>query len=129
MKIKKKYTILSVVLLLLLIVGGVIGYNYVYQDHRDIESESSKVEISGNELLERFKNNDGQSLLNETITVTGTVTKAEENAVTVDESVYATFSHENKRPDLNESVSIKGRCIGYDELFEIVKLDQCSIQK
>jgi hypothetical protein len=26
-------------------------------------------------------------------------------------------------------VVIKGRCIGYDDLFEIVKLDQCIIIK
>ena len=127
MKIQKKYKIL-LILFLLMVIGGIVAYNYVYHDHRDIQDESSKLEIAADGLLNRFQNNE-QDLLNQTITVTGTVTKVEEGAVTLDESVYASFSEANKRPKLNESVRIKGRCIGYDELFGIVKLDQCSLQK
>ncbi len=128
MKIKKKHKIL-LGLLVVVIIGGIVAYNYVYHDHRDIQSESAKIEISAEKLLERFKNGGAKNLVNETLTISGRVSKVEESAVTLDESVYASFSEANKRPKLNESVRIKGRCIGYDELFGIVKLDQCSLQK
>ncbi len=115
------------ILIFILLVGGYIGYNYVYQDHRDIQSETSQIEITAPYLLERFKTNDGAALLNKTITVTGTITNMEEGAVTLDESVYASFSEQISELNTNDKVVIKGRCIGYDELFEIVKLDQCSL--
>lgn len=122
---KSKFLILLVLLLLV----GYFGYNYIYQDHRNIEAETSQLEITAPYLLERFKTNDGDALLNKTITVTGSITNVEDGAVTIDESVYATFSQNNPTLAVNDKIMVKGRCIGYDELFEIVKLDQCSIVK
>ncbi|QQX75483.1 MULTISPECIES: OB-fold protein [Aequorivita] len=120
---------LFLILILLVVIGGFMVYNYMYQDHRDIQSETSQLEITAPYLLERFKTDDGASLLNKTITVTGTITAIEEGAVTLNESVYASFSEEIPELRANNKVAIKGRCIGYDELFEIVKLDQCSMIK
>ncbi|MBK5213298.1 MAG: hypothetical protein JJE55_06535 [Flavobacteriaceae bacterium] len=117
------------ILILILLVGGYLGYNYIYQDHRDIKSETPQLEITAPYLLERFKTNDGAALLNKTITVTGVITSLEEGAVTLDESVYASFIEKKSELKVNEKLQIKGRCIGYDELFEIVKLDQCSLLK
>jgi hypothetical protein len=123
---KRKYIYL---ILMLLLVGGYMVYNYVYHDHRNIKSETSQLEITAPYLLERFKSNDGAGLLNKTITVTGTITNKEEGAVALDESVYASFSGETTGLKVNAQIAIKGRCIGYDELFEIVKLDQCTVVK
>jgi len=120
---------LFLILILLVVIGGFMVYNYMYQDHRDIQSETSQLEITAPYLLERFKTDDGASLLNKTITVTGTITAIEEGAVTLNESVYASFPEEIPELRANNKVAIKGRCIGYDELFEIVKLDQCSMIK
>lgn len=120
---------LFLILILLVVIGGFMVYNYMYQDHRDIQSETSQLEITAPYLLERFKTDDGASLLNKTITVTGTITSIEEGAVTLNESVYASFSEEIPELKANNKVAIKGRCIGYDELFEIVKLDQCTLIK
>jgi hypothetical protein len=30
---------------------------------------------------------------------------------------------------VNDSVTVKGRCIGFDDLLEEIKLDQCTIKK
>ena len=106
-----------------------MAYNYVYQDHRNIKSEISQFEITAPYLLERFKTDDGAALLNKTISVKGTITNLEEGAATLDESVYVSFNENFPELKVNEKVEIKGRCIGYDELFEIVKLDQCSLIK
>lgn len=122
---QRKFLILIALLLLI----GYVGYNYIYQDHRDIKSETSKIEITGSYLLERFKTNDDNELLNKTITVSGVITNIEDGAITIDESVYATFIENDIELVMNEKVMIKGRCIGYDELFGIVKLDQCSLVK
>lgn len=115
------------ILIALLLLVGYFGYNYIYQDHRNIESETSQFEITAPYLLERFEKNDGDDLLNKTITVTGIITDVEMNAITLDESVYASFTENISDVNNNQKVKIKGRCIGYDELFGIVKLDQCSL--
>ncbi|HBL80367.1 MAG TPA: hypothetical protein DDZ79_10810 [Aequorivita sp.] len=122
---QRKFLILVLILALI----GFFGYNYLYQDHRDIKTETSQLEITAPYLLERFKKNDAEDLLNKTITVTGIVTDLEEGAITLEESVYASFNESFSNVSVNQKVSIKGRCIGYDELFEIVKLDQCSLIK
>ncbi len=114
---------------LLLAVAGYFGYNYLYQDHRDIQSEESALEISSSDLLDMFKANDTPEILNGTITVTGTITQTEANAVVLDESVHCTFAEGLDGLSVGSSVKIKGRCIGYDDLFEIVKLDQSSVLK
>lgn len=117
------------ILLVLLLVVGFLGYNYIYQDHRDITAEAPKLEITAPYLLERFKTNDAEGLLNKTIAVTGQITGVEEGAIILDESVHATFLEKPPTLPSGEKVRLKGRCIGYDELFEIVKLDQCSLMK
>ena len=80
------------ILVLILVLIGFFGYKYLYQDHRDIKTETSQLEITAPYLLERFKKNDAEDLLNKTITVTGIVTDLEEGAITLEESVYASFN-------------------------------------
>jgi hypothetical protein len=79
--------------------------------------------------LERFKNNDGIDLLNRTITVTGIITSMEMQSITIDSKVHCSFVNEIQEIENGANIVIKGRCIGFDDLFEIVKLDQSSIIK
>ncbi|MFT5435768.1 MAG: hypothetical protein ACI840_000407 [Ulvibacter sp.] len=123
---KRRRFLLLVTLLLLV---GYFGYNYVYKDHRDIKTEVSKIEIAAPYLFERFKKDDGNDLLNRTITVTGTITQVESTAITIDSNVHCSFGSVVNDFKNGDIVVIKGRCIGYDDLFEIVKLDQCIIIK
>ncbi len=115
--------------LLLLLLGGYFAYNYMYKGHRDISSETSKLEISAPYLLERFKADDGATLLNTTITVDGIITLIEDGTVTLDSGVHCSLMEGSAGLVEGNPLVIKGRCIGYDDLFEIVKLDQCTIIK
>jgi hypothetical protein len=101
----------------------------MYRGHRDIKTEVSEIEIAAPYLLERFKKDDGNDLLNRTITVTGTITQVESAVITIDSNVHCSFANELSGFKNGDIIVIKGRCIGYDDLFEIVKLDQCTIIK
>lgn len=114
---------------LLLLMGGYFAYNYMYREHRDISSEVSKLEISASYLLERYKTDDAAELLNTTITVNGVITQIEEGTVTLDSGVHCSLMDGFVGLVKGSKVTVKGRCIGYDDLFEIVKLDQCTIIK
>ena len=116
-----------IIVISILILGGYFAYDYVYKDHRDIGTEESSLEIAATYLLERFKTGDGNDLLNRTITVSGTVTQLEKLSVTLNGSVYCSFASESFDAKSDKKLRIKGRCIGYDDLFDVVKLDQCII--
>lgn len=122
-----------IALIIVLIITTVIGYNYVYKDHRDIESEQTEFTMSSVEINQLFSKNPTsaeQKFLNKTIEVSGLITDINSNDITIDDTVFCQFSN-NLETSLNknEKVKIKGRVIGYDDLLEQVKLDQCSINK
>lgn len=109
------------------------GYNYIYQEHRNIYSEDVQSSILANTILKEFKANSSiaeEVYLNKTIEIKGMVTEVANKDITVDNAVFCNFSKnsETKRIRAKRMITIKGRCIGYDDLLELVKLDQCTIK-
>ncbi len=114
---------------LLLTMGVFYLYNYLYQDHRNIQQEAVEISISAPDLVTLFKENKSEKILNKTIEVTGLITDINPKSLTIDNKVQCSFEFEVNNFKLNQSIRIKGRCIGFDELFEIVKIDQSLIIK
>lgn len=120
---------LLLLLVIIIAISGYFGYKYMYQDHRDISSEAAKVDVATEDLLQMFKESETPDVLNSTVQVTGTVTETDANSITLDNNVQCSFDTVVQEVQINDKLTIKGRCIGYDDLFEIVKLDQSSIIK
>jgi hypothetical protein len=129
-KNKNKILLLFVVCAFLL---GSILFFYVYKEHRDISKESAKFTITVDQLHEQFQVNDSLSnatYADQTIIVSGIVSSidSESNAVILDEKLYLTFNiNENINFQSNQSVKIKGRFVGYDDLLDELKMDQCKL--
>ncbi|GAB1309593.1 hypothetical protein KH5_22760 [Urechidicola sp. KH5] len=126
----RKKRILVVVLFLLVSLFGL--YQYIYKDHRDISSESTDIIIGGTQLKDAFVFNYSKANVNyldKTILVTGKITELTVSEITLDNVIFCTFDTIVSTINLNDSVMIKGRCIGFDELLEQVKVDQCQILK
>ncbi|MDH7912301.1 hypothetical protein [Winogradskyella sp. SYSU M77433] len=125
----KKIIIIGVVV----VVAIVIGYNYIYQDHRDIETETAEFILSSNEITNHFSSDPTtaeQKFLNKTIEVSGVVSDLGINEITIDDNIFCQFTELNQDAiSTNSQVTVKGRVIGYDDLLEQVKLDQCTILK
>jgi len=119
---KKKSSLF--LLFLILVVGAYFGYRYLYKDHRDIQGEAAVITIASADLKALFVDSSTPKILNETIVVKGTVSEADEASVTLDGIVHCVLITPNQNMKIGSSIAIKGRCIGYDDLFEIVKLDQ-----
>ena len=47
----------------------------------------------------------------------------------INNKIFCKFDNIVNKININDSIVVKGRCIGYDELLEEIKLDQCSIVK
>jgi len=121
------------VIIVVLIVVAFIGYNYIYQDHRTIENETAKFVMNSKEIENQFSTNikTAEDLyLNKTIEVSGLISEVNTNNITLDDKVFCQFSEAIKASiKENSNLKIKGRVIGYDDLLEQVKLDQCTIIK
>lgn len=120
-----------IIILVITVVVSIFGYNYIYQDHRDIESEQAEFTMTSSEINQLFSENSTsaeQKFLNKTIEVSGIITDINSNDITISDSVFCQFSNNLETSlDKNENIKIKGRVIGYDDLLEQVKLDQCTI--
>lgn len=120
---------ISIIVLIGLLIGGYLMYNYMYQDHRDIQSEEAKVQVNAADLVAMFSNNESPDVLNSTVQVSGKITEITDNSITIDDSVQCSFDAPINQLKVNDPITVKGRCIGYDDLFEIVKLDQSTLIK
>ena len=118
-----------ITLILLLIVF--LGYKYIYQDHRDIQKEQAEFVVFSTSITKEFLQNSMEAekkYLNKTIEISGVITEITENDITLNNNVFCQFS--SKITTLfttKDSITIKGRCIGYDDLLELVKIDQSTI--
>ena len=114
--------------LIIVIVLVIVAYNYIYKDHRDIEGEMAEYVLSSTDLANEFAINPSaaeKKYLNKTIEVKGAITELNEFDVTLDNKVFCQFS--TKIKSNSNPISVKGRFIGFDNLLEQIKLDQCSI--
>ncbi|WP_242085146.1 OB-fold putative lipoprotein [Aestuariivivens sediminis] len=119
-----------IVIVVVIIVTIVIGYNYIYQDHRNIEKEQPTYRAEAKLLAEEFSATPAASekkYLNQTIEVSGIITAISDNTITLDKTVYCQFSMNISGLQEHNRIQVKGRFIGYDDLLEEIKLDQCSI--
>lgn len=121
----------KIIFFILLLAVSISLYNYVYQDHRNIETESPEFKSTPEDIVNEFKLDalvSEKKYLNKTIELTGIVTEINNTDLTLNNTIFCQFT-ENQTVTQNSEVKVKGRCIGYDDLLEQLKMDQCSIIK
>tara|TARA_B100000768_G_C11265769_1_gene371008 strand:+ start:1296 stop:1673 length:378 start_codon:yes stop_codon:yes gene_type:complete len=109
-----------------------LGYNYLFPDHRTINLEEALFNVEASILFDQFIDNSKQAeykYLNQTITVSGVITSFNPENIMINNKIFCKFENIVNKININDSIIVKGRCIGYDELLEEIKLDQCSIVK
>lgn len=130
---KRKRIAFVIIASLLLVSSGIyFYYGFLFKEARNIESEMPDLSIATTKLLYDYNSNPKKAdslYLNKTIEITGKVTKETDSVVILDNAVFCLFTQKIKGKLINNKVTVKGKCIGYDELFEEVKLDQCTINK
>lgn len=123
---RKRIIITGLVLILL-----ILGYNYIYQGHRNIQAETAEFELNSDAIIEAFTVNSKEAestYINKTIIISGQVSEQNIGNVTLDDNIFCQLLDSSIKPiEKNTQIRIKGRVIGYDDLLEQVKLDQCHI--
>ena len=114
------------------IITAVLMYNYVYKSHRDISNEKESFAISVIDLKNDYRKNDSLAnakYLDKTIVIYGKITSLDlaNRILSVDTSLSAILKESGVSLNLNDSIKLKGRFIGYDDLLEEFKMDECSV--
>lgn len=120
------------ILIAIIVLAAFIGYNYLYKNHRNIEGENAQFSLTAQQIHSEFNTDpiiSQNKYLNKTIEISGIVSEINKNEITINDMVFCQFSENTIQQEiqLNSKITIKGRFIGYDDLLEQIKLDQCII--
>jgi hypothetical protein len=130
---KKRLKIIITLIAFFILISGLV-YNYVFNaEHRDITKEEAAISLSANELYLNFETDEASATVNyldKVIETKGEISSVEDNDIVLNNRIQVSFNSQNtsllKKGQL---ITIKGRCLGYDELLEVVKMDQATIIK
>lgn len=127
-------TRIKILIFLLVISFGpyYIWQNILYKEARNIDAEKSIVTITAENLENEYALNPSEAdlkYLNKTIEIKGIVSEVTDSSMVIDKKVFCKMNKKAIKTLINKPIHIKGRCIGFDDLFELVKFDQCSIQQ
>ncbi len=124
--------IIIIAALLLVIITAALVYDYTFNSaHRDIASEKADVILSAKKLSAEFQDDETNATANyldKVIELKGKISAIEDQQLVINNKVQVSFGA-NALPEVknNDPISIKGRCVGYDELLEMVKIDQATV--
>ena len=128
MSLSKKNKLIITFLLVFSVIGFAI-YTYAMQPPTAIENK--KIDFSGasDELLLNILD-DTKAWQDKIVVVSGEVTNIDDKGIMLSSKIYCQLKQLTDLQKINPSsnISIKGRIIGYDDLLEELKLDQCIIQ-
>ena len=132
---KKLYWSLLRIFLPLFIIGSVFIYFTYNKPHTDFSKSRSEFTIESKDLISFYQidiDNANAKYLDKILLLTGIVTETEENIIILDNGIVCSLDHSqvtNEKINLGSKISVKGRCIGYDDLLEEVRIDHSFIMK
>ena len=128
MKFIKKYFPLLIILL------AIAVYFVWNKPHKDYSTMRTDITISSLNFINEFKANSTlatEKYLNQIIFVTGNTTDKLTKSVVIDNGIVCTLDSSSLKAleliQINNEASIKGRFVGFDDLFEEIRLDHCFI--
>jgi hypothetical protein len=117
--------------LVLLLAAGAAGYYYVfYGGERNIANEEAVYTLSTADLANEFAADTPKANAkynNKTISISGIAVVVSPTEIKLDDRVICSFQTALPPNVANQNITIKGRFVGYDELFGEFKFDQCTL--
>lgn len=123
---KKTIIIISLVIISLI---GLFTYEYVmHGGARDLSTEKAEFTLSSEAILDEFTTNQelsNKKYLEKAVAIKGTITDVNSTQIIVDNAIICILKNPNTTLVKNQTVTVKGRVVGFDDLMEELKLDQC----
>ena len=131
---ENKIQIIKKYLPLIFIVLLIIVYAVWNNPHKNYSNTEPNITIDSSNFINEFKTNSTlatEKYLNQIILVSGNVTDTLTKSVVLNNGIVCTFDSLSLKAlgliQINNEVSIKGRFVGFDDLFEEIRLDHCFI--
>ncbi|OJJ19082.1 hypothetical protein BKI52_19905 [marine bacterium AO1-C] len=115
-------------LLIIAVLGMLIGYRIIYKPHKKTIDQKAAFVGTAQRFQQQVASNQ-QQWQNTIVRLQGKVTGVDQQGITLNQTIYCQLEDSLKvgQAKTNTRLSIKGRFIGYDDLLEEIKLDQCII--
>lgn len=128
----KKVKIIGVLFVIALIIGFSV-FNYVFHGGaRDLATEDAAFTVTSKDIIAEFAANvpaATKKYSDKAIAVSGIVTAVSDSIVTIDNTIICNFKSPDTTIKNEQTITIKGRLVGFDDLMGELKLDECSINK
>ena len=121
-----------IIYLILFSLGLYASFRYIYQEHRNIFKEEPKYILTSDSLFHHFNINQkeaNQIYNNQILKIKGVINTVSENQLILYPGI-ACFADRNIKLSgvlPKDTIEIKGRCVGFDDLFLEVKMDQITL--
>ena len=104
---------------------ALIAFAYYTQSLKvDYSSEKPVLSTEAYDLVWQFQMNEGNELLNKVVQVKGQVTGYDSLLIILNHKIVCQpHSAKIEKPKIGETVTMKGRCVSYDDLLEELRLD------
>tara|TARA_B100000073_G_scaffold116454_1_gene94147 strand:+ start:16 stop:411 length:396 start_codon:yes stop_codon:yes gene_type:complete len=127
---KYKYLFISLIIVSLIFIFAL--YN---KPHKTYVNEISAYSLSAENLFVEYNNNykeSNEKYLGSVLSISGVVTKYSKNLIILNNRIVCSFNEDDSALSSNnitlgDNLTIKGHCIGYDDLLEEVRVDHCII--
>ena len=112
-----------------------IVYFSFNKPHKNFVKAPLDYTIQSTELFQKYQvdvSNANTSFLDKILLIKGTIKEISSNMIILDGNIVCSFNPPQTIDPilkLTDKISIKGRCIGYDDLLEEVRIDNCSLMQ
>ncbi len=114
--------------LIVIVIAVFSVYKYSMQPPATIESKDVDFTGTSQELLSKVQEN-ADEWQDKVVVISGKITSVDDKGFILSSSIYCQLRDSNANTfSAEQEVTLKGRVIGYDDLLEELKLDQCIIQ-
>ncbi len=118
--------------LIIFSLGLYFSYRYVYQEHRNIYTEDPKYILTSDSMFNHFSINQieaNQIYINQVVRIKGVINSISENQLILYPGITCLLDSNINITGVfpKDTIEIKGRCIGFDDLFFEVKMDQTTL--
>ncbi|WP_424989344.1 hypothetical protein [Flagellimonas sp.] len=125
---KNRKIIVFILSSMLIILMGFV-YKSAHPTTKPIAQQDVDIKLAARQLVQELARSNTTHMYGDKVVQTyGSITNIQGNVLTLESCVVVTLMNKPKSlVDIGDRVTIKGRCIGYDDFLHEVKLDQASI--
>ena len=127
---KIKITLFALITIILI---GSFAYNYVmYGGSRNLTTETTNFNVTSAAITSEFTTNieeANKKYLEKAVAIKGKITAFNGSEIILDENVICNLKNQDSSIKKDQTVIVKGRIVGYDDLMGDLKMDQCFVIK